>query len=416
MGSGPNIRNDFSQWRESMTPSARHFAVLIVSCLLANGCAQMGGVPVPKKSTAEGPVEAPPAPPAAPGATAAPGAKAPAKPLGPKVATPPAGAAGVPAAPGVPPVDDTLSAREHVQNAINLLQTGEEQRAAAELDAALRKDPDNRIGRNLMGQVQADPATYFTQKDSFAYTVQPGESLSIIAKKFLDDPLKFHILAKYNEITDPSRLTPGQTIKIPGTKPPEVAAVEDSAYQKAKRSYDAGKYSEAIATLEGSSTESAEARDLLVLSYTKYADELAQKAELLEAQSVLEKAVSIQPNNEKLKKQLKQVEARREAAKLYEQGTDAVAAGDSAKALDLFTQVLKLDPTNEAAKKQIANLKGDAIEAIHKEALAEYNKQNLDKAISLWDSVLTMDPNHERAKLYRSRAIELKKNLERVGR
>lgn len=388
-----------------MTVRLLQVPVLALSVAL-NGCAGLGTVPVPKKPGAETTTGVPEAT-----ASGAPATDADTKaPKGAKTGVPPV------VVPGQPPpvVVDNLPAKEHVQNAITLLQTGQEQRAYAELDAALKKEPDNRIGRNLMTQVQTDPAVYFVEKESFAYTVQPGESLSIIAKKFLDDALKFHILAKYNEITDPSRLTPGQTIKIPGKKPPEVAVGEDTHYQQAKRQYDAGKYSEAITVLEGGSTENADVRDLLVLSYTKFADELAQKAKLLEAQNVLEKAVTIQPNNEKLKKQLKQVEARREAARLYQLGTDAVAAGESTKALDLFTQVLKLDPNHEGAKKQMANMKGDAIETIHRDALAEYNKQNLDKAIALWDSVLTMDPNHERAKLYRARAVELKEKLLRL--
>jgi tetratricopeptide (TPR) repeat protein len=225
-------------------------------------------------------------------------------------------------------------------------------------------------------------------------------------------------LAKYNAIEDPSRLVPGQSIRIPGKRPPEPVAPspEVSRYQQAKRFYDASKYQDAIEWLESAKLETAEERDLLVLSYTKYADELAKKADLLEAQSVLEKAVSIQPGNEKLKKQLKQVENKREANQLYKQGTDALAAGDKDRAIEAFNQTVKLDPTHEGARTQLMSLKGDAIESMHKEAMVEYRKQNLDKAIDLWDSVLAMDPNHELAKLYRARALELKEKLDKLDK
>lgn len=369
--------------------------VSVVVALVA-GISACGSVPVPKASSSgKGSV-----PPSAATTTA------PAPATATTVAPAPA------AAPE--PVVANLTPKEHVQNAITFLQTGDEGGAKAELAAALKQEHDNKIARNLMSQIEADPKTFFGTTESFPYTVQHGESLSILARRFFDDPLKFHILAKYNDISDPSRLNPGQTIRIPGKKPVEVATAEETRYQQAKRNYDAARYSEAIEILEGGGTENVEGRDLLVLAYTKFADDLAQKAKLLEAQNVLEKAVVIQPNNEKLKKQLKQVETRREAARLFQAGTDALAAGDRTKAADLFGQVLKLDPGNDEAKKQMVSLKGDAVEALHKEALAEYNKQNLDKAIALWDSVLTMEPTHERAKLYRARAIELKEKLQKL--
>ncbi|MBI3774288.1 MAG: LysM peptidoglycan-binding domain-containing protein [Gammaproteobacteria bacterium] len=317
------------------------------------------------------------------------------------------------------PKSDGLSAREHVQNAVTALQYGQEANAKVDLEAALRLEPESKMAKSLMAQIQADPVQYFGGQESFSYTVQSGDSLSTIARRFLDDPLKFHILAKFSDIADPSHLQPGQTIRVPGKKPPEALiapAVEDTRAQQAKRLYDAAKYQDAIELLESGGAESGEGRDLLVLSYIKFADELAQKANLLEAQNILEKAVTIQPNNDKLKKQLKQVEKQREAARLYKSGMDAVAAGDSAKALDAFTAVLKLDSSHEAAKKQIVSMKSDAVESMHKDAMTEYRKQNLDKAIDLWDRVLALDPSHELAKLYRARAVELKAKLEKLDK
>ena len=319
---------------------------------------------------------------------------------------------------GEPPKLDTLSAREHLQNAVTALQYGQEVNAKADLEAALRQDPESKIAKSLMAQIQADPVQYFGGQESFSYTVQSGDSLSTIARRFLDDPLKFHILAKFSGINDPSHLQPGQIIKVPGKRPMEAPVMptgEESRAQQAKRFYDAGKYQDAIELLE-SGGESGEGRDLLVLSYIKYADELAQKANLLEAQNILEKAVSIQPGNDKLKKQLKQVERQREAVRLYKAGTDAVAAGDSAKALDAFSAVLKLDPTHEGAKKQIVSMKSDAVDSLHKDAMTEYRKQNLEKAIDLWDRVLMLDPSHELAKLYRARAVELKDKLQKLDK
>jgi tetratricopeptide (TPR) repeat protein len=329
----------------------------------------------------------------------------------------------------LPPVD-MLTAGEHVQNAINFLQVGKEDQARAELTAALAKEPQNSMASNLLEQVNANPQAYFAGMGSFAYTIRSGDSLSSIAKKFLDDPLKFYILAKYNDMDNPSKLRRGETIRVPGkapmptppstlAKPPHKAEPSDSEiqYSLAKRYYDAGKYQDAIDLLEKSVQErpkDLKARDLLVLSYTRYAEKLAEKANLLEAQTVLEKALSMQPRNKKLRQQLKHLENQREADRLYQSGVEALQAGKEDKAFEDFNKVLDLDPNHALAKKQILSLKSDIIDEYHKQAMQLYRKQKLDAAIAIWDKVLALDPDHELARLYRARAIELKERLKKL--
>ena len=47
------------------------------------------------------------------------------------------------------------------------------------------------------------------------HTIQPDESLSTLAEKYYGDYRKFHLIADYNEMADPTRVTVGQDIKIP---------------------------------------------------------------------------------------------------------------------------------------------------------------------------------------------------------
>lgn len=307
-------------------------------------------------------------------------------------------------------------ALEHIQRAVNKLQVGQVADAKTSIDAVLRQNPANKVARSLLAQIQTDPARYFGGTDSFNYTMQQGDTLQSIAQRFLEEPLKFFILARFNGISDPSRVTPGRIIKVPGYKTanaPAAAplAIEETPTQRARRFYDAGKYSQAIEMLEGSATGNGEARDLLAVSYAKYADELVQKQNLTAAQSQMEKALALQPNNEKLQSQLKLIEKQRDIMMNYKIGNDALAARDTAKALDAFNAVLKLNPWHEGAKKQIAAIKADHVESMHKDAMVEYNKQNLDQAIALWDRVLALLPTHQSARLYRARAVDLKTRL-----
>ncbi len=116
------------------------------------------------------------------------------------------------AAPGLTP-------KERWKKAITHLEVGESGQARAELVAFLREKPTSNRARDLIKQIDSDPVAYLGEKH-FLHRMERGESLSIVAKRMLGDALKFHVLARYNEIDNPRQMTVGQVIKVPGDKPP----------------------------------------------------------------------------------------------------------------------------------------------------------------------------------------------------
>ncbi|MDH4274250.1 MAG: LysM peptidoglycan-binding domain-containing protein, partial [Gammaproteobacteria bacterium] len=219
----------------------------------------------------------------------------------------------------------------------------------------------------------------------FDYEIKAGDSLSSVAKRFLGDPLRFHILAKYNAVDNPSRLSVGQRIKVPGEqrlvetaaaepKEPKVRAPQtqlssSQTLAKAKRLADEGKYSKAAELIEnelenGELDDEAPFQDALVTIYIKHSDVLRRENKVTAAQKVLQKAAILQPTNTKV------------AAKL------------------------------DAMKGQVAD-----VDKLYKDAYSAYRRQQLDDAIKGFDRVLEIDPHHELAKLYRARAAELKDRL-----
>lgn len=108
------------------------------------------------------------------------------------------------------------------------LQAGQEDAAEAELKRILQADPNNRQALSLIRQIKDDPIATLG-RESFAYRVQPGESLSRIAQRFLNDLQQFYILARYNGIKVPRALAEGQTIRVPGKAPPNLAASTPAA-------------------------------------------------------------------------------------------------------------------------------------------------------------------------------------------
>ena len=153
-------------------------------------------------------------------------------------ATPAASDKGSPAATPAPepaptpePVPAALSPQEAqrtLAGALDLLQGGQEDAAEAELRRLLQSDPNNRLAQSLLRQIKEDPFALLG-RESFAYRVQPGESLSRIAQRFLGDVHMFYALARYNNIKVPKTLSGGQSIRVPGKAPPPGAAAASPA-------------------------------------------------------------------------------------------------------------------------------------------------------------------------------------------
>jgi murein DD-endopeptidase MepM/ murein hydrolase activator NlpD len=104
-----------------------------------------------------------------------------------------------------------------------LLESGQEQQALADLRRVLQSEPAQKLALHLQAQITEDPTALFG-RESFAYTVQPGETLSRIAQRFLNDVHAFYGLARYNNIRVPRSLAGGQVLRIPGKAPPPAAA------------------------------------------------------------------------------------------------------------------------------------------------------------------------------------------------
>ena len=128
-----------------------------------------------------------------------------------------------PVVPEVPPAEARPMAARLALQAVDQLQGGDDIGARATLEQALKLDPNNELAKNLMNQINAD-AQRELGSTFFRYTVQPGESLSRLAQQYMGDRFRFWILAKYNDISNPSRLAAGQVIKIPGRAAGDAAA------------------------------------------------------------------------------------------------------------------------------------------------------------------------------------------------
>jgi hypothetical protein len=109
-----------------------------------------------------------------------------------------------------------LAPRERVRRAVEMLDKGDEDAARAEVALLLSEQPDHAVGRSLLDQIDKDPKALLGARN-YPYKVRPGETLSILAGRFLGDPLLFYALARYNGIARPDTNEVGRTLLIPGT-------------------------------------------------------------------------------------------------------------------------------------------------------------------------------------------------------
>ena len=233
-----------------------------------------------------------------------------------------------PTVPELPPAQAKAEAQKLAIQAVDLLQTGDEPAARAVLAKALIYDSTNDLAKKLMDQINAD-AQAELGPTFFRYTVQRDDSLSKIAQTYLGDRFKFYILAKYNDISNPSRLGAGQVIKVPGKQPvaapvtarpapapaaePEApkAAATPSLVQQGMAQQKSGNLEAAYASFseaaraEPGNKEAVMQRDAtkvaLVRKYDREAQQAYQRQNLDLAIKKWDQILELDPNNQKAK-------------------------------------------------------------------------------------------------------------------
>jgi len=249
-------------------------------------------------------------------------------------------------APELSPAAAKAQAQKLALEAVDQLQNGDEQAARATLERAAQLDPGNDLARKLADQIRAD-AQRELGPVYFRYTVQKDDTLSKLAQQFLGDRFRFYILAKYNDIANPSRLAAGQVIRVPGRAPPPAAAAAPPV--------------DPAPTVAAPPPPEPKPRD-------DVADALKKVAEL-------------------------------------------ERAGNLEAAYFAYTDLAQRYPASaEAAKRRDAS-RTTFLRQLDREATTAFQRQNLDLAIANWDRMLEIDPGNKKARLERERALDLKRRL-----
>ncbi len=263
-----------------------------------------------------------------------------------------------------------LTPKEHNKLAIDYFQQGEFQAAREQLKLSLDKQPGNFTARKLLKQFDVDPQAHLGSA-SFDYVVQSGDSLSLLAERFLGDGLAFVVLARYNQIDKPALLHAGQVLRIPQTNPPA-------------ENTDAGPESDTVTQEQANEPGAAQQEDLTAPAVTTAEEPEPQAAP-------------------------KTVEEPGLAA--YRDGLRFQASGEPDKALRSFDLALAADPDNPAYLKAGAEARKQLVDLHHRKALEFYRREQLEPAKTHWQKVLQIDPDNRIAPGYLSKVEEIQRRL-----
>jgi len=254
-------------------------------------------------------------------------------------------------------------AQRIAMSAVGMLENGHEEQAKAELQRALATDPANRLASLLMRQIQEDPVAMLG-KEHFIYTVKPNDSLSSIAKQFLQEIYLFYALARYNDIAVPRHLAGGQALRIPGKAPPPQAGGKPPARRD----------------------------DSSPLPPPPVAPPPVAPPPPPAAPA---------PPPEPTPAEL-----------AMRDGEAADKAGDWARAIGHYSRAATLGVSGAAAKADATRKK--AVHQYGANAERAFAREDLDGSIKFWELVLVVDPGNANARNKLERAKELKKKAEQI--
>jgi tetratricopeptide (TPR) repeat protein len=348
-----------------------------------------------------------------------------------------------------------LTARQRFSKALEKLENGEEGQALAELEAYLIDVPRSNSARNLIEQISTDSSQYFPS-ENFKVNLTSGASLSTLAKKYLGSALKFYALAKYNNISNPSRVNIGQEIKIPLTQLARTQRDKDNSLELETLEETNEQSADELAIIETASDAQNTANDALdVLDDVSDSVDVPESVPVLAdvipnapeqtAESILNDLQQLTQNNDytaaiekvtqlktfgqfnTLGRELAIATYTGRAKEITE--TDRILAAtyyaqvgklnlldeETFSAFENFRMATDLDENNAQAMEEMLVLQKEIADKYHREASSAFRRQELDLAIEKWDMVLTVNPDHSSAKLYRAQALELKEKLDNIN-
>ena len=304
------------------------------------------------------------------------------------------------------------AAEDNYKLGCRLQEEGKYGEARRKFLAALRFRPEHRKAKEILLSHEGIRINRY-----IVHSVREGESVSKLAGMYYGDSLKFHIIAKYNNLTDATRIVAGQEIKIPiiggMQKPVENRAIEKEESQASIRAFWNWR------ELESGQGRDGEAKGLSpepmpwsggsagqVACYRENGIALFSEEKYHEAVVEFQKILSVHPGDKT---------AHDYCHRSYlKMGCALLDSGDYLGAREHFETSLRYDNDCETCRHYIRESEKCYKEDHYKRGMEYYGKEQMVEAVKEWEAVRLIDPKYKRVDYLINKAKTILTNLEKL--
>ena len=305
---------------------------------------------------------------------------------------------------------------EQINAAIHLLETGDRSTARRLIDQVLEYNAKHPTANLLHKQLTQSAESIFNTSRQTTYVVKSGDSLGVIAQKWLGNSLYFVTLAKLNNISKPVTLQPGTKIKIPVTEKSEIVVKEQrrsranigliKQYREKKDFYKGLEKSNKLFIVDQDLKKLFHEQQLILDALANASVSLSDRSNMLKQVTSYAK-LSRSQQQKSLYQRFLNAQNRLlfldEAVLLFEDQSYMDAA-------ERLVNAKKLDE-NMDKETVVFRMEKLLLNKLHEQAVVLYRNHSLKQALDRWSLILQLDPDNELAKKYTERTHKLLKKL-----
>ncbi len=296
------------------------------------------------------------------------------------------------------------AAKKHYKTGLKFHKEGKYGRARQEFLIALRLRPDYPEVVNMLTSRKR-----IKIKRYIVHTIKPGESLSKVAGTYYGDHQKFPIIARYNNLTDATRVHEGQEIKVPQIEGVEFLVGRETV-ETEETGVDYSGFWDWEAAREGATGVKApqgeQEPDEQLAIYRDHGIDLYYKKQYQEALIALNLALNMEPHDKTTLEYAHK--SHFENARILFDNRDYLQAKRE------FEASLKYSRDCQECVAYVKKSEDLYKEMHYKRGMQYFGKQQLKGAIQEWELVRTRDPNYKRVEYLINKAEIILENIEKI--
>ena len=308
------------------------------------------------------------------------------------------------------------TAERHYQSGLKFHKSGKYALARTQFLTALRLWPDHLHAKKMLTVREEVRAERYV-----VHKIQPGESLSQLAKTYYGDYHKFSVIARYNNLTDATQVKVGQEVKVPEIDGlPFLAQKQDIEIKEKKVPGFVPSIEEAedVDTSEGVSEEQTEEETEqvteeepepvvdVVAMYRDQGIDLFNQKEYQGAIVEFTKVVNVNPEDSTALEYLYKSH--------FEQAMMLFEKEDYLSAKKEFEACLQFKQDSQQCREYAVKCEQTYMDLHYNKGVSYFGKQQLSEAIQEWELVQAVDPGYKKVEDHINKAKALLKRLEEI--